>query len=78
MVDVRIDESMKVRLIYPIESAHGSLTKDYYIRTLNNGKQIVARKPHREGHVKTEQEAANQRLFASRYARRSAHVTDTD
>jgi len=68
MVGIRIDESMRVSLIYPIESAHGSITKNHYIRTLGNGKQIVARKPNRSGHVKTEREAANQRRFAERYA----------
>lgn len=74
MVDGTIDEDMRVGLIYPIAEAHGSLTKRHYIRTLANGTKIVAKKPDRSGHVKTEKEAANQQRFAQVYAKKNVNV----
>lgn len=71
MADGRADEEMKVSLIYPIGDAHGTISNRQYIRTMANGQKIIARKPNRQGHIKTEQEAANQRRFAARYARGS-------
>lgn len=65
---------MKVELIYPIATACGSLTRSHYIRTLPNGKQVVAHKPNRNGHVKTADEAANQRRFAERYAKKKTET----
>lgn len=67
---------MKAELIIPIESLRGKLRKDgYYFRTYR-GEQIVQKCPDRSGHIKTENEVANQRRFAAewgqRYARRES------
>ena len=59
---------MKVELIIPIEGLHGKLRRDGYYFRKYRGQQIVQKCPNREGHVKTEDEAANQRRFAERYA----------
>ena len=61
-------EKMKVELIIPIEGLHGKLRRDGYYFRKYRGQQIVQKCPNREGHVKTEDEAANQRRFAERYA----------
>ena len=61
-------EKMKVELIIPIEGLHGKLRRDGYYFRKYRGQQIVQKCPNREGHVKTEAEAANQRRFAARYA----------
>ena len=58
---------MIAELIIPIETLKGRLRKDGYYFRLYKGKQIVQRCPNREGHVKTEAEAANQRWFVERY-----------
>ena len=55
-------------MIIPIESLRGKLRKDGYYFRLYRGQQIVQKCPNREGHVKTEAEAANQRRFAAQYA----------
>ena len=61
-------EKMKVELIIPIEGLHGKLRRDGYYFRKYRGQQIVQKCPNREGHVKTEAEAANQRRFAEKYA----------
>ena len=61
-------EKMKVELIIPIEGLYGKLRRDGYYFRKYRGQQIVQKCPNREGHVKTEAEAANQRRFAARYA----------
>jgi len=52
--------------VKPIQAMHGSLTANYYCRMLNNH-LIIQRKPNRQGHVPTANEAANQRRFAALY-----------
>ena len=59
---------MKVELIIPIEGLHGKLRRDGYYFRKYRGQQIVQKCPNREGHVKTEAEASNQRRFAEKYA----------
>ena len=59
---------MKVELIIPIEGLYGKLRRDGYYFRKYRGQQIVQKCPNREGHVKTEAEAANQRRFAEKYA----------
>ncbi len=64
---------MKVELIIPIESLRGKLRQDgFYFRKFYfrkyRGQQIVQKCPDRSKHVKTEDEAANQRRFAAKYA----------
>ena len=59
---------MKVELIIPIEGLRGKLRQDGYYFRKYRGQQIVQKCPKREGHVKTEAEAANQQRFAERYA----------
>ena len=61
-------EKMKVELIIPIEGLHGKLRRDGYYFRKYRGQQIVQKCPNREGHVKTEAEASNQRRFAEKYA----------
>ena len=61
-------ENMKVELIIPIEGLHGKLRRDGYYFRKYRGQQIVQKCPNREGHVKTEAEASNQRRFAEKYA----------
>lgn len=61
-------EKMKVELIIPIEGLYGKLRRDGYYFRKYRGQQIVQKCPNREGHVKTEAEAANQRRFAEKYA----------
>ena len=51
---------MKVELIIPIEGLHGKLRRDGYYFRKYRGQQIVQKCPNREGHVKTEAEAANE------------------
>jgi len=59
---------MKAELIIPIDSLRGKLENDGYYFRMYKGMQIVQRCPDRSKHVKTEAEAANQRMFAARYA----------
>ena len=56
---------MKVELIIPIESLKGKLRQDGFYFRKYRGQQIVQKCPDRSKHVKTEDEAANQRRFAA-------------
>ncbi len=59
---------MKVELIIPIDSLRGKLRQDGFYFRKYRGQQIVQKCPDRSKHVKTEDEAANQRRFAAKYA----------
>ncbi len=59
---------MKVELIIPIDSLRGKLRQDGFYFRKYRGQQIVQKCPDRSKHVKTENEAANQRRFAAKYA----------
>jgi len=63
---------MKVELIIPIEGLKGKLRQDGFYFRKYRGQQIVQKCPDRSQHVKTPAEAANQRRFAERYARRDS------
>ena len=56
---------MKVELIIPIDSLRGKLRQDGFYFRKYRGQQIVQKCPDRSKHVKTEDEAANQRRFAA-------------
>ena len=59
---------MKVELIIPIDSLRGKLRQDGFYFRKYRGQQIVQKCPDRSKHVKTEDETANQRRFATKYA----------
>lgn len=63
---------MKVIPILPIESFYGKLYgKDkFYFRRSKSGKIYACHCPDRSKHVKTPEEEANQKRFASMYARK--------
>ena len=61
-------KGMKVELIIPIDSLRGKLRQDGFYFRKYRGQQIVQKCPDRSKHVKTENEAANQRRFAAKYA----------
>ena len=61
-------KDMKVELIIPIDSLRGKLRQDGFYFRKYRGQQIVQKCPDRSKHVKTEDEAANQRRFAAKYA----------
>ena len=56
---------MKAELIIPIDSLRGKLLQDGFYFRKYRGQQIVQKCPDRSKHVKTEDEAANQRRFAA-------------
>ena len=64
----RKERTMKVELIIPIESLTGKLRQDGFYFRKYRGQQIVQKCPDRSKHIKTPDEAANQRRFAARYA----------
>ena len=64
----RKERTMKVELIIPIESLTGKLRQDGFYFRKYRGQQIIQKCPDRSKHVKTEDETANQRRFAARYA----------
>lgn len=59
---------MKAELIIPIDALRGKLENNGYYFRMYKGKQIVQRCPDRSKHVKTEEEAVNQKRFAAKYA----------
>ena len=61
-------KDMKVELIIPIDSLRGKLRQDGFYFRKYRGQQMVQKCPDRSKHVKTENEAANQRRFAAKYA----------
>ena len=61
---------MKVELIIPIEGLKGKLRQDGYYFRKYRGQQIVQKCPDRSGHIKTVNEAANQRRFAAEWGGR--------
>ena len=63
---------MKVDLIIPIDSLRGMLRRDGYYFRMYRGSQIVQRCPNRNGHVKKEGEAENQRRFVEQYRKKKA------
>ena len=63
---------MKAELIIPVERLRGKLRKDGYYFRMYRGEQIVQKCPDRSNHVKTPDEAANQRRFAAEWGHRNA------
>ena len=61
---------MKAELIIPIDVLRGKLNNEGYYFRKYRGQQIVQKCPDRSKHIKTEEEAANQRRFVARYAGR--------